>query len=482
MRDIRHRDAVATARRRRVRVVWTLAFLLLLTACVASIGWKHDVSRGIPRMAARRMDLTVTAQARGLVESAIKTVVRCQVENVRGRKAATTVLSLTSEGAVVKRGDVLCRLDASEHEELERRQRITVSRARADHRRAELDLEVATVALNELQGGRYRLEKREFEGRIARARAEVTQRTDRLGWSCQMLARGYASRALVAAETSLLEKAVLAQTTAEREFRSFERYQFPRALLELRSRVESARSELMYQTARLRREEERLAELGWQVEQCTIRAPHDGILLYAHKPKRGVRIEEGMTVHQNQELFYLPDLSRMEVQVLLHETVLGRVRPGMRARVRLEGSAGIFKGTLAVIDPLPIADRSQWSSGEVKNYLGRIPLDPGSRALRPGATAEVEIAVATVRDALVVPAGAPRRESGRDVCYVLGRDGFEPRTVALGWADDAWQEVTEGIIEGEEVALSALPPAAIRPGARATGRAGSDSQDGEAGE
>jgi HlyD family secretion protein len=428
------------------------------------------------------MDLTVTVQACGLVESAIKTVIRCQVENIRERKAATTVLSLTSEGTVVKRGDVLCRLDASEHHELERRQRVTVAQARADHRRAELDLDAAKAALVELQGGRYRLEKQGFEGRIARARADVTQRTDRLEWSRRMLARGYASRAQVAAETSLLEKAEFAQATAEREFRSFEKYRFPRAVLELSSRIESVRSDLLYQTARLRREEERLAELGRQVDRCTIRATHDGILLYAHKPKRGVRIEEGMSVHQYQELFYLPDLSRMEIQVLLHETVVERVRPGMPARIRLVGDSKPLEGTLKVIDPLPVADRSQWSSGEVKNYLGHIALDPGSRTLRPGATAEVEIAVATVRGALVVPVEAPRRESGRDVCYVLGPDGFEPRTVALGWADDAWQEVTEGIIEGEEVALVAVPSTAIRPEALATGRAGSDLREGEAGE
>jgi HlyD family secretion protein len=428
------------------------------------------------------MDLTVTVQACGLVESAIKTVVRCQVENVRGRRAATMILSLAREGTEVKKGDVLCRLDASEHEDMERRQRITVARARADHRRAELDLDSAQAALNELRGGRYRLEKQEFEGQIAQARAQVTRCTDRLEWSRRMLTRGYVSRAQVAAESGLLEKAAFAQATAEREFRSFEKYRFPRAVLELRSGVESARSDLMYQTARLRREEERLTELGRQVDQCTIRAPHDGMLLYAHKPKRGVRIEEGMSVHQNQELFYLPDLSRMEVQVLLHETVVERVRPGMPARIRLVGDSDPLEGTLKVIDPLPIADRSQWSSGEVKNYLGHIAVDPGSRTLRPGATAEVAIAVATVRDALVVPIEAPHREGGRDVCYVLGPDGFEPRTVALGWADDAWQEVTAGIIEGEEVVLSAVPSAAIWPEARATGRAGSDSRKGEAGE
>jgi HlyD family secretion protein len=479
MRDIHERESMKAAASRRVRLLSGLGIVLVLAACLGAIGWKHDEIGRIPRAAATRKDLTVTVRACGVVESAVRTVVRCQVQNVRGKKSATTVLTLTHEGTVVKAGDVLCRLDASDYEELERRQRIGVSQARADHRRAELDVEAATTALNELRGGYYRLRKQELEGRMALTRAQVTQCTDRLEWSRRMLARGYASRAQVASETSLLEKAAFAQAQAERESRGFEAYEFPRAVLERRYQVESARSDLLYQAARLRREEERLTDLRRQVDECTIRAPHGGVLLYAHKPKRGVRIEEGMAVHQNQELFYLPDLSRMEVQVLLHETVVARVRPGMRARIRLEGCGDAFEGTIAVIDPLPITDRSPISSGEVRNYLGRIPIESGSGSLRPGTTAEVEIAGDTRRNALVIPAEAPHRDRGRDVCFVLGPDGFEARTVDLGWAEGAWQEVADGIFEGEEVALSAVPPTAFRPATRGTGRSGSASPEEE---
>ncbi len=219
---------------------------------------------------------------------------------------------------------MICRLDASEHEELARRQLITVSQARADHQRAELDLGAASTGLREYRGGRYRLQKQGFEGRIALARAQVAQLTDRLDWLRRMLARRYISRAQIAGEVSMLEKSSLAQSRAETEFRTFEEFESPRQTMELESHVASARSNLMYQSVRLRAAEARLVELTRQVELCTMRAPHDGILIYAHKPKRGVRIEAGMPVRQRQELFYLPDLSRMEVQVLLHETVVAR--------------------------------------------------------------------------------------------------------------------------------------------------------------
>lgn len=276
---------------------------------------------------------------------------------------------------------------------------------------------------------------------------------DRLGWSRRMLSRGYVSRAQIAAESGSLERSRAELARAEREFANFERYSMPRVMKELESQVEKARANFEYQTARLRREEERLADLGRQVEMCTMRAPHDGVLIYAHKPKRGVRIEEGMSVRQEQELFYLPDPSRLEVQILLHETVVAKVKPGLRATVRIEGSGGSIEGTLAVIDPLPLADRSPWSSGEVKNYMGRIPLDPRGRTIQPGSTVEVEIARDVLHDRLVVPVEAVRREEGRDVCYVQARDGVEERPVSVGEADASWQEVLAGITEGEQVAL-----------------------------
>ncbi len=140
--------------------------------------------------------------------------------------------------------------------------------------------------------------------------------------------------------------------------------------------------------------------------------------------------------------------------MLLHETVLQRVRTGMRARVRLEGSPGFLEGELSSIDPLPVVDCRKWSSGEVKNFVGHVQLDSTTKNMLPGMTAEVEITTASLNGALVIPAEAPFRENGRDVCYVFGRDGLERRTVTLGRATDAWLEVIEGVSEGEKVALA----------------------------
>ena len=81
-----------------------------------------------------------------------------------------------------------------------------------------------------------------------------------------------------------------------------------------------------------------LAHYRALVKRCTIRAPHDGFVIYANGPFREEAersmIEPGASVRQGQELFYFPDLSTMEVVAMLNETVVDRIRPGMPAQVR----------------------------------------------------------------------------------------------------------------------------------------------------
>jgi HlyD family secretion protein len=415
----------------------------------------------VPRATVRRADLDVVLRAGGLVECPSRTVIRCEVENMKRRHAASTIIALAPEGSLVRKGEVVCRLDASEYEELLRVQFIRVAAAGAEKRCAELDLDAATTALAEYRDGRSGLDRQGLQGRIALAEAQMAQLSDRVRWSSQMLTLGYLSRARFSAENSALERAEFALSQARSELRHLEDFEFPTRIRVLESRVKSATLNLGREALRLQSQQERLDHLKHQVALCTIRAPHDGFLIFAHKPKRDVRIDEGIWVRQKQELFYLPDLSKLAVAVWLHETMVARASPGMRARVRLEGSADLLEGGLVAIDPLPVDDRSKYSSGEVKNFVGWIQLDTKVRNPRPGMTAEVEITTTTLQGALLIPVEAPRREQGRDVCYVLGPNGCQRRTVTLGQATHEWLQVIEGIREGEEVVLAGKLPQSL---------------------
>jgi HlyD family secretion protein len=422
--------------------------------------------RGLPAAVARRADLDAGVTAAGWLESAEITIIRCELERLAAGAGSgapvggsSTIIELIPEGTTARRGDLLCRLDSSRYEELVVQQQIEVEWAQADRAAAAVDLEVARIALREYREGLLPQTLRQLEGQVASATAELNRQDDRLAWSRRMLGLGYVAAGRVGAEEQTRLRADLELKRLRGERSLYRRYSAPQALRNLEIRVEAALSELAYRALRVRLEEERLALYRLQVDRCTIRAPHDGLVIYANRPGRTAEIAPGAPVRRRQQLFFLPDLSRMEVRVLLHETVVDRVRAGMPARIRPESSpARCLTGRLLAISPLPVEERGSGMGNQVKYYEGRIALDDTPVGLRPGMSCEVHIATVERRDALAIPAASLTVEGGRAVCHVVHGGGIERRTVAIGQVTPGALEVLAGLGEGEEVSRQGNSP------------------------
>ena len=91
---------------------------------------------------------------------------------------------------------------------------------------------------------------------------------------------------------------------------------------------------------------------------------------------------------------------------------------------------------------------------DVKYFEGIVKLENVPEGLRPGMSAEVEIALPRVEHVLAVPSDAVRFENGHDFCFVVHEDGLERREVKLGQVTSDFAEVTRGLEEGEEVVIN----------------------------
>jgi len=412
----------------------------------------------------------VSVLTAGLVESSDSTIIECELQTldagVSGKRlsagGASTILSLIPEGVTVKEGDVLCRLDSSDYEELLRQQEMTVQRSKSDHYQAGLNVDVARIAVTEFQDGVRLQSLKDFDGRIALARSELERISDRLRWTQRMLDKGYASLGQLLAEAVNERRAAFTLEQSQGAFELFRRYEAPRTLHELKNNVLSAELNLKFQASRLQRNLDRLESIQRQIKNCTIRAPHDGFVVYASDPRRQIQIEEGLVVRQRQPLFLLPDLSKMQISTMLHETVVDQVQNGLRARVRVEGvSNRLLEGHVVAINPLPT--RSPFS--EVPYYVATVKIDSPPRELRPGMSAEVQIDTARRNEVLTVPPTAIAVEDGVEVCYVADDENLERRQVKVGHLTEGELEVTNGLSEGEEVVLD---PANLSEDSRAT--------------
>jgi RND family efflux transporter MFP subunit len=223
----------------------------------------------------------------------------------------------------------------------------------------------------------------------------------------------------------------------------------------LLSTTNKAKGDLAAAEATARWEQSQLDKLKNQLDNCQVRAPQDGIVVYAKK--EGKRVELGASVHFKQSLFSLPDLSRLEVKAFVHESALRRVQPGQKCEVRVDAFPDVLMtGTVGGIDSFYDSVR-HWTSGGVKEYATTIRIDglPQGIVPKPGMSAQVQIQVGELADAMVVPIPAVAGQDGQYHCYVVDGGIAQRRQVVLGDNTDTHVEVKDGLREGEQVVVNA---------------------------
>ncbi len=443
-----------------------LGAMVLAAAGLSAAAWKAlrtktSSSEGLTLSEVRRTDLFPVLTAGGQVESSKRTVIECQVENmvvgVRGQRlysgSSSVLLSIVPEGTTVKKGDVLAVIDASNYDELLRVQQIDVERARSDEMQADLNHEITRLAINQFREGLMQQTIDDMRGAIMLARTELQRAKERLAWTIRMKEKGYVPTAMVTSDRFREQQLEVDLKRRESALEVYEKFTAPKFLRQYEGAEAQARITLEYQKMRLKRHIDRLERIQKQVENCTIRAPHDGYVIHANDPRRQKLIEPGMEVRQRQPLIYLPDLNNMEVVASLHESIVDRVHPNYQAKVQIEAMEGrVVEGHITSVAPIATAD---WRS-DVHYFAGIIKLDSPPEGLRPGMTAEVEISMPRREDVLAIPPQAITNEDGHDFCFVVHEDGLERREIVLGETTDALAEIRSGLREGEQVVLN--PP------------------------
>ena len=429
---------------RRYRDLRRLFALICATSLVGALGFGRTYWRTRPSSSeryvtagVRRADLFPKLTASGRVESSNRTVIECQLENiavgVRGQRleagGASVLLSVIPEGSSVKRGDVLAVLDSSDYEELLRVQRITLERASADKLQAELDVEIAKLAVQEFLEGTMRETTEDFEGRISPGAfrpgafdrpAQLVPPHERQ----RLPARGQRHRGRFPEGTDG------AGTDATRVgLRPVQEVHGPEDHQAFGRGRERGRGDLELSGTPVQAPARPARLAGKQVENCTIRAPHDGFVIYANNSNREIYIEPGMPVRQRQQLFYLPDLNRdgsggdaARVDRRSGHSGHAGQRSGRRDRKPSD------RGHVTSIAPMSTFN---WRS-DVRYFEGIVKLENIPGGLKPGMSAEVEIAMPRRGNVLAVPSEAIMIENGHDVCFVVHDEGLERREVKLG--------------------------------------------------
>ena len=115
----------------------------------------------------------------------------------------------------------------------------------------------------------------------------------------------------IAEQTLLKER--LAIELATTQWNLLEKYTSGKTIKELKVDVKRKRSDELAKEATWELEKSKCKKLEKQIANCDIKAPSDGLVVYANDPNRTfgskqLQIEEGATVRERQKIFSLPDI------------------------------------------------------------------------------------------------------------------------------------------------------------------------------
>jgi RND family efflux transporter MFP subunit len=329
----------------------------------------------------------------------------------------------------------------------------------------------------EVLGGEALQTARGHDAKIELAIERFKRAADELIWTARLEKKGFVSHNELEADQLALKSSLidLQQELSAREL--FLRYEFPKKAEEFlslyrergkeldrvkaRSRAATAQAEAKLKSAEATYEVQKAKyeKLEKQVEKCVIRAAKPGLVVYAttgaHWRSRGEPIEEGTTVRERQEIIKLPDISTLAVETKVHESVVDKVKVGMPANIRIDAFESLrLKGKVHKVAILPDSS-SRWMNPDLKQYDTEVSIDGVHANLKPGMSAEVEILVGTVEDALLVPVQAVGTRAGKSVVYVVTRGVEQEREVELGESNERFVAVLSGMEAGEKILLEA---------------------------
>jgi len=179
-----------------------------------------------------------------------------------------------------------------------------------------------------------------------------------------------------------------------------------------------------------------VADLQRQVDGLNIRSPVDGQI-------GQVQVADRASVAKDAPLVTVVDLSALEVEIKVAESLARDLKPGMTAI--LEGDGRSWQGTVSGVSPEVV-------SGQVTTRL-RFG-DDKPAGLRQSQRLAVRILIDRRDNVLMVDRGAFLDQDGGGFAYLVHDNVAERHPVRLGAASIAKVEILDGLAEGDRIVIS----------------------------
>ncbi|MBI2849399.1 MAG: efflux RND transporter periplasmic adaptor subunit [Chloroflexi bacterium] len=184
-----------------------------------------------------------------------------------------------------------------------------------------------------------------------------------------------------------------------------------------------------------------LEQAGIRLEDARLIAPMTGTIL-------SIPIHQGEYVIPQQVVMSMGDISRLRIKANIDDVDIGKVVKGQEVSITMEAFPGQkFTGTVTEIAP----DATVLQGATV--YPTTIEFPSPNLALRPGMSADLDIAAQKREGSLLIPNRAVQTIGRKKVVEVIEGDKKTKKTVEVGLSNDTETEIVEGLKEGDVVVV-----------------------------
>ncbi|MEK6701863.1 MAG: HlyD family efflux transporter periplasmic adaptor subunit [Planctomycetota bacterium] len=473
-----------------LKPVMVAAGVVLALAGVVAV-WGSSLGGGSGRSKASpdvvtvgRGGFDIITTSNGELEAKNQIEIRSKLESV------AAITEIVAEGTRVKAGDLLVKLNTDQIQKLvdvsslELENALSLQKA-AEHaydiqvnendqklRQASLKLELAELERLQWLEGEVKTKRQANQLALSKSALEVDRNAEKLTQSYGLIARGFMSKDEFDKDQVAYIEAQSAWITARLQNDVYESYEYKKSQKKYESDVDEARADLdrvrlnngiqlsskeaelsaKKRMAQLQDEQHKkhLSQLG----SATIKAPGDGLVVYATSMSRfsfgDQPMQIGRDVRPNEMIILLPDTSEMVATVRVPEGLADRIKKGQRSTVKVDAAGGqSYQGQVDSIGVL--AEANNWRDPNLKEYTVKIALDKSIQGLKPSMRCDSQILMDRVDDALTVPVQCVFSDGPVRFVYEKRGSKYTRVPVRLGRQSESTAEVLAGVEAGAAV-------------------------------
>ncbi len=181
-------------------------------------------------------------------------------------------------------------------------------------------------------------------------------------------------------------------------------------------------------------------------------SPFSGLLVY-EKDRRGEKPAIGQSVFPGRPIAQIPNLDNMQASLFVQANDAIDLAKGLAVEIRLDAfPSKVFNGEIADVSGFP---RSIERGNPVTYFEIVVKLiEQDKSMMQPGRKLTAKIDVKAPSEKLVVPLQALYFEDGSTYVYLRDGNKFTKRSVVSGRKNLYLVEITEGLSDGDVIALS----------------------------